>query len=88
MPISPEFFHGLVLLILLFTCGAWTLAKPSRPAAFTLIGVSVLWILFNGPIEGAVLLSFTSTNGLTESDLLSVVGVGIAVYALRRRRRW
>jgi len=88
MHISPEFFHGLVLLNLLFISGAWTLAKPSRPAAFFLIGVSVLWILFNGPIEGAVLYSFTPTNGLTESDFLSVFGVGIAIYALRRRRRW
>ncbi|HEY9314816.1 hypothetical protein [Williamsia sp.] len=88
MHITPAFFHGLVLLNLLFVCGAWTLAKPSRTAAFVLIGVSVLWILFNGPIEGAVLLSFTPKNGLTESDLLSVVGLGIAIYALRRRRRW
>lgn len=82
---SPALFHGLVLLNLLIVCGAWTLAKPSRPAAFTLIGVSVLWVLFNGPIEGAVLYSFTPNNGLTESDLLSAVGLGIAVHTLRRR---
>jgi hypothetical protein len=88
MPIMPAFFHGLVLLNLLFVCAAWTLAKPSRPAAWVLIAVSVLWILFNGPIEGHVLYSFTSDNGLTESDLLSVAGFGIALYALRRRRRW
>ena len=88
MRITPELFHGLVLLILLFVSGAWTLAKPSRPAALVLIAVSVLWILFNGPVEGAVLYSFTPANGLTESDLLSVAGLGIAIYTLRKRRRW
>ncbi|PYE20147.1 hypothetical protein DFR67_102285 [Williamsia limnetica] len=81
-------FYGLVLLNLLFVCGAWTLAKPSRRAAGVLIVVSVLWVLFNGPIEGHVILSFTPENGLTESDLLSVAGIGIALWALRKRRRW
>jgi hypothetical protein len=85
MSAATSFFHSLVLLNLLFVCGAWALAKPSRPAAFVLIGVSVLWVLFNGPIEGAILYSFTSENGLTESDLLSVAGLGIAIYTLRRR---
>ncbi|ORM32806.1 hypothetical protein [Williamsia sp. 1135] len=81
-------FYGLVLLNLLFVCGAWTLAKPSRPAAYVLIGVSILWLLFNGPIEGHVILSFTPDKGLTESDLLSFAGVCIALWALRKRRRW
>ncbi|PXW35323.1 UNVERIFIED_CONTAM: hypothetical protein DES50_101268 [Williamsia faeni] len=85
MPVATSFFHGLVLLNLLFVCGAWALARPSRHAAFVLIGVSVLWVLLNGPIEGAIIYSFTSTNGLTESDLLGVAGLGIAIYTLRRR---
>ena len=76
------------MLNLLFTCCAWTLARPSRPAAFVLIGVSVAWVLFNGPWEGHVLIRFTPSNGLTVSDLFSAVGLGIALYALRRRRRW
>lgn len=88
MMLPTTLFYGLVLLNLLFVCGAWTLARPSRPAAWVLIGVSILWVLFNGPIEGHVILSFTSENGLTESDLLSVAGICIAVWALRKRRRW
>lgn len=86
--IPPALFYGLVLLNLLFVCGAWTLARPSRPAAVVLIAVSILWILFNGPIEGHVLLEFTYENGLTESDLLSAVGFVIAGRALWLRRRW
>jgi hypothetical protein len=81
-------FHGLVLLNLLFVTGAWCLARPSRAAAIVLIIVSVLWVLFNGPIEGHVLLSYTYQNGLTESDLLSLAGLGIALRALYLRRRW
>ncbi|WP_030165418.1 MULTISPECIES: hypothetical protein [Actinomycetes] len=86
--IPPALFYGLVLLNLLFVTGAWCLARPSRAAAMVLIFVSVLWVLFNGPIEGHVLLSYTSQNGLTESDLLSLVGVIIATRAFWLRRRW
>ena len=63
--IPPALFYGLVLLNLLFVTGAWCLARPSRAAAVVLIFVSVLWVLFNGPIEGHVLLSYTYQNGLT-----------------------
>jgi hypothetical protein len=86
--IPPALFYGLVLLNLLFVTGAWCLARPSRAAAVVLIFVSVLWVLFNGPIEGHVLLSYTYENGLTESDLLSLAGLIIALRALWIRRRW
>ncbi|CAM3177249.1 hypothetical protein [Williamsia muralis] len=86
--IPPALFYGLVLLNLLFVTGAWCLARPSRAAAVVLIFVSVLWVLFNGPIEGHVLLSYTYQNGLTESDLLSLAGLIIALRALWIRRRW
>ena len=86
--IPPALFYGLVLLNLLFVTGAWCLARPSRAAAVVLIFVSGLWVLFNGPIEGHVLLSYTYQNGLTESDLLSLAGLIIALRALWIRRRW
>ena len=86
--IPPALFYGLVLLNLLFVTGTWCLARPSRAAAVVLIFVSVLWVLFNGPIEGHVLLSYTYQNGLTESDLLSLAGLIIALRALWIRRRW
>jgi hypothetical protein len=86
--VPTALFYGLVLLNLLFVTGAWCLARPSRGAAVVLIIVSGLWVLFNGPIEGHVLLSYTDQNGLTESDLLSLAGVIIALRALWLRRRW
>jgi hypothetical protein len=86
--VPTALFYGLVLLNLLFVTGAWCLARPSQGAAVVLIIVSGLWVLFNGPIEGHVLLSYTDQNGLTESDLLSLAGVIIALRALWLRRRW
>ncbi|GAA1460678.1 hypothetical protein [Williamsia maris] len=87
MPISEQSFHALVILNLLFVTGAWCLARPSLPAAAVLTVVAVLWSRFNGPIEGRVLVSFNVAHGVTESDLLSIVAVVIAVVALWRVRR-
>ncbi|WLP92158.1 hypothetical protein [Gordonia sp. NB41Y] len=84
---SPDIFHALVLLNLLFACGLWTLLRPSVRAAVTLLVVAVAWVIWNGPIEGATLVTFTRTNGLTESDLLSVGAAGISLWTLARVRR-
>ncbi|HEY5853077.1 MAG TPA: hypothetical protein VIW24_03240 [Aldersonia sp.] len=79
----PQVFHALVIMNLLFVSGAWCLARPSRLAAATVLVVSVLWVLFNGPIEGNVLLVLSpGRHGITESDLLAVIGVGIGARAL------
>ncbi|MGV9669325.1 hypothetical protein ACWDPV_01860 [Gordonia sp. NPDC003504] len=79
---SPDLFHALVLLNLLFACGLWTLLRPSIRAAAVLVLVAGAWVIWNRPLEGAVLLAVTSHNGLTESDLLSLVAVWIAVWAV------
>ncbi|NDK90064.1 hypothetical protein GYA93_10790 [Gordonia desulfuricans] len=84
---SPDIFHALVLLNLLFACGLWTLLRPSVRAAVTLLVVAVAWVIWNGPIEGATLVTFTRTNGLTESDLLSVGAAGISLWTFARVRR-
>ena len=79
----PQVFHALVIMNLLFVSGAWCLARPSRPAAVVVLVASVLWVLFNGPIEGHVLVVLSpGRHGITESDLLSVIGAGIGAWAL------
>ena len=83
---AADFFHALVILQLLFACGLWTLLRPSVRACIVLIIVSGAWVLWNSPIEGAGLVSITPTHGVTESDLLSVIGVIIAVVTLIRLR--
>ncbi|WP_238423541.1 hypothetical protein [Gordonia sp. 'Campus'] len=80
----PDPFHALVLMNLLFVVGAWCLARPSYGAAASLTAVAVAWALWNQPIEGRVLVSFSIEHGITESDVLSVVAVAIAAIAALR----
>lgn len=90
-PVPPSVFHALVILNLLFVTGAWSLARPGYRVAVVLAAVSVAWLFGNGPIEGRVLLSITLHHGFTESDILSIIGVGLAGVAClraRERRRW
>ena len=80
----------VVLLLLLVGLLLGTLAargRRRRAAAVLLVPVSVAWVLFNGPIEGPILLSFSKDHGLTVSDLLAAVGVLVAVVVLVRRDR-
>lgn len=87
-------FYSLVAMCSLFAASTWCLARPHLLSSFAAVVASVLWVLMNGPLEGRVLYSVTPENGLTESDLLSAVGLGIAVWGFwttrreqRRRRR-
>lgn len=83
-------FHALVLMNAVFASAAWSLAKPSWPAAISLVVASILWLFFNAPIEGAVLYVVDADRGLTESDFLTVAGVilaGVTVARVRRGRR-
>ncbi|WP_240199273.1 MULTISPECIES: hypothetical protein [unclassified Gordonia (in: high G+C Gram-positive bacteria)] len=82
----PDPFHSLVLMNLLFVVGAWCLARPSYPAAAALAATGVAWALWNQPIEGRVLVSFNIEHGITESDMLSVLAVVIAVATIFRSR--
>jgi len=90
-PVAPSVFHALVLLNLLFVTGAWCLARPSYRAAGALAAVSVAWFMWNGPVEGRVLISVNINHGFTESDILSILGVVIAAVTFvrtRERRRY
>ncbi|MDH3052447.1 hypothetical protein QEN42_21700 [Gordonia alkanivorans] len=90
-PVDPSVFHALVLLNLLFVTGAWCLARPSYRASAVMAVVSVAWLLWNGPIEGRVLVSININHGFTESDILSILGVVIAAVTFvrtRERRRY
>lgn len=58
-----------------------------RWAAVLVFPFAVAWILFNGPLEGPVLLTLTREHGVTVSDLLSLVALGVALVALARPAR-
>ncbi len=84
---------GLVPVVLLVTLVALLLtaliarSRLRRAAAVLLLPAGVAWVLFNGPLEGAVLLTLTSSHGVTTSDLLAVVAVVVAVAVLTGRLR-
>ncbi|SDU59729.1 hypothetical protein [Gordonia westfalica] len=90
-PVDASVFHALVLLNLLFVTGAWCLARPTYRAAATLAVLSVMWLFGNGPIEGRVLISISIEHGLTESDILTALGLIISAITFMRtyeRRRY
>ncbi|OZD07995.1 hypothetical protein CH275_05355 [Rhodococcus sp. 06-235-1A] len=80
-------FHALVLLNAVFACAAWSLAKPSWPAACALTISSILWLFFNHPIEGRVLYSIDYQTGVTESDFVSAAGLLLAAATIMRSMR-
>lgn len=79
-----ELFHSIVLLNVLLTCGAYSIARPSATVAGILAGLAVAWIFFNQPLEGRILWEFSPHRGFTESDLLAIAGLAAATAALIR----
>ncbi|MBY6539134.1 hypothetical protein HQ325_10660 [Rhodococcus sp. BP-349] len=72
----------------LFAASAWCLAGPNVWSISAVVLASIGWLLFNGPLEGRVLVVFSPQHGFTESDVLSIVGMIIgAVGVVRARRR-
>ena len=76
----------LVLLVGLLIATLRARGQPRRGTALLLLPVSAAWVLFNGPIEGPVLLALSTNHGVTASDLLAVVGVLVACAVLLLRR--
>ncbi len=60
-------------------------ARVRAVASGQLIGVAVLWLSVNTPIEGPVLVRFTVDHGLTTADVVGVVPAAVALWCLRCR---
>jgi hypothetical protein len=72
----------LALLVGLLVAALGTRGRTRRVVAVLLLPASAAWVLFNGPIEGPILLTLSPQHGLTVSDLLAVLGVLVAGAAL------
>ncbi|MFW2236774.1 hypothetical protein ACVH9Z_03800 [Rhodococcus opacus] len=81
-------FYPLVFMNLLFAATTLCLARPSRLSAAATVAAAVLWIFGNGPLEGDVLWALNSSHGLTVSDLLSAVALGIAIWGFHQTGSW
>ncbi|UYP18488.1 hypothetical protein OED52_17810 [Rhodococcus sp. Z13] len=84
---SDAVFHSLVFMCSLFAAATWCLARPIFLSSLAVVVASLLWVLMNGPLEGRVLYSVTPNHGLTEADLLSAVGLVIALWGFRSARK-
>ena len=79
-------FAALVLAGLVLAAGLS--GRHGWGGAATLAGMSLLWILVNGPMEGPVLVVFTPHHGLTGADLAGIAGLGLAaVQGVQARRQ-
>ncbi len=85
----PEVRVVLTVVALLAAMGlAGALGRRQRAGCALLAMLSLLWLLVNRDFEGPVLLSLTSHNGLTASDLVGLAGFVISAGLwLRLRRR-
>ena len=87
MPVG-EIRAGLLMGAALVLVALVVLAAAGRRlgwwGAVSLAGVSLLWLLLNAPMEGAVLVHFTDAHGLTAADLAGFAGLLIAGWRLRR----
>jgi hypothetical protein len=77
----------LVLLVGLLVTALRARGRRRRAAAVLLLPVSAAWVLFNGAIEGPILLILSTDHGITVSDLLAVVGALVAGVVLLRGDR-
>ena len=82
-----ELFYSIAAMNALFSSVAWCAAKPNKWSILAVLAFALIWPFVNGVLEGNLLLTLSSTHGITVSDLLSVLAVVIAlVQAIRIRR--
>ena len=55
--------------------------------AVVLAGVSILWLVVNGPMEGPTLVRLSATHGITGADVAGFAGLGLAAWQVVRARR-
>jgi hypothetical protein len=82
-----QLFYSIAAMNALFSSMAWCAAKPNRWSILAVLTFGLIWPFANGPLEGDILLILNSTNGITVSDLLSVLAAVIALIQAMRIRR-
>ncbi|GAB90073.1 hypothetical protein GORHZ_083_00165 [Gordonia rhizosphera NBRC 16068] len=64
----------MIVLNLLFASGSGHYCARASATEAVLGVLSVAWVVWNGPLEGATLFTISSRHGVTESDLLARAG--------------
>jgi hypothetical protein len=89
--IDPQdLFRSVVALSALFASMAWCLARPNWASMLSTVGLAVLWPFVDRPLTGRLLMVLSDNKGVTQSDLISVLAVlialGQAIRMILRRR--
>lgn len=64
--------------LVLVLVGAFAAGRWGRPGAVGLAAACVLWLAFNYPMEGRLIMQVTPTHGLVAADLVGFAGLGLA----------
>jgi hypothetical protein len=84
---AEQLFYSIAAMNALFSSMAWCAAKPGKWSILATLAFALIWPFVNGILEGNILLRISSTDGITVSDLLSVLAVVIALVQTMRIRR-
>ena len=60
--------------------------QTGRTGAAALGMTSLLWLIVNGPVEGAIVLPVTKAHGLTSADFAGLAGLAVSGWLLVRGR--
>ena len=71
-------------LIFMLAMAIIGVASPGPTALLVVLLADVMWLFWNGPIEGPVLLRFTHGHGLTVGDLLILASLPAALLSVDR----
>lgn len=77
--------QALVLLALVISCGF--AARLGRAGALLVAVLALAWIPLNHTMEGATLLTLSSSHGITTADMASLGGLVVALYVWLTSRR-
>jgi len=81
-----QLFYGIAAMNALFSSMAWCAAKPGSWSILAVLTFALIWPFANGPLEGNTLVTLSSDNAITVSDLFSILAAGVALVQTARTR--
>lgn len=79
MTVWQTAFYSVTALSALFAALSWCLSAGTVGSVVALVVMAIVWPLANGPLEGHVLVTLNREDGVTTSDLLSVLALLVAI---------
>jgi hypothetical protein len=61
---DQQLFYSIAAMNALFSSMAWCAAKPTRWSILAVLTFALIWPFANGSLEGDILFTLNSTNGI------------------------